>query len=245
MKLLITLVLCAVSTIAQTDPKKANSVVYGFGGAIPHFIDGFGWKTSVTLVNLDPTVATFTASFFGNDGKPLKFSINGTDTQEITGTIPARGTFVMTTPGTKNDLSEGWINIETYGTIGGTAVFQRLGNEASESVETNLAAQLVLPFDHTDGYATGVAVVNPFSYTSITVFVTFRDDQGNQFLVDSFDLPAQAHTGITLTQRYPTTIGKRGTVTISTSALWLYVLGMRFSPSLLFSTVTPLSAVFW
>ena len=99
--------------------------------------------------------------------------------------------------------------------------------------------------NHTNGYATGVAVVNPFSYTSITVFVVFRDESGNQFLVDSFDLSAQQHIGITLTWRYPATIGRRGTVTFSTSALWLNVLGMRFSPSGIFSTVTPLSAVFW
>ena len=240
--------ICVGLVCAQAPAPHQKAIVFSDGGgAIAHFLDGDGWKTTLTLVNLDATQASFTISFFGDDGNPLAFNINGVLTSTLSGVISARGAYAMTTSGTKTALSEGWAKTFSYNTIGGTAVFQRLGQnqEASEVLETNLSAQLVLPFDHTNGYATGVALVNPFSYESIPVTVTFRDQYGNIFLTDTFTLSQQQHIGITLTQRYPASIGAQGTVTFTTSALWLNALGMRFSPAGFFSTVTPLSAVGW
>ena len=238
--------LTAGGLFAQTQPHNKEAV-YSFGGALAHFLDGDGWKTTFTLVNLDPTQASFTLSFLGDNGNPQAFTINGASVTTITGTIAGRGTVILTTPGTKTGLSQGWVKMDSYNTIGGTAVFQRLGQnlEASEVLDTNLSTQLAVPFDHTNGYATGVALVNPFSYTGATITVTFRDESGNSFLTDSFTMAAQQHMGITLTRRYPSTIGRRGTVSYQTDQLWLNVLGFRFSPSGVFSTVTAMSALFW
>ncbi len=237
--------LTAGGVFGQTQPHN-KELVFSFGGALAHFLDGDGWTTRFTLVNLDPTQASFTLSFFGDNGNPQAFTINNASMTTMTGTIPGRGTVVLTTPGTKAGLSQGWVKMDSCNTIGGTAVFQRLGQniEASEVLDTNLSAQLVIPFDHTSGYTTGVALVNPFSYTSATITVTFRDESGNIFLTDAINMTAQQHIGITLTQRYPSTIGRRGTVTFQTDQLWLNALGFRFSPSGIFSTTTAMSTVF-
>lgn len=135
--------------------------------------------------------------------------------------------------------------MSTTASIGGTVYFQRvtLGQpnyEASEPIDTELQNYFRLPFDHTNGNATGFA--NPFSYTSITIFVTFRDVNGNQILLDSFSLSPFQHAAFTLTQRYPQTIGLSGTVDVSTTALWLNVIGLHFGPSGVFSTIIPLSS---
>ena len=244
--IIVFLLLTATGLVGQTPPHN-NEAVYSFGGALAHFLDGDGWTTTLTLVNLDPTQASFTLSFFGDNGSPQAFTISGASVTTVTGTIAGRGTVVLATPGTKAGLSQGWVKMDSYNTIGGTAVFQRLGQnlEASEVLDTNLSTQLALPFDHTNGYATGIALVNPFSYTGATITVTFRDENGNIFLTDSISLTAQQHIGITLTQRYPSTIGRRGTVSFQTNQLWLNALGSRFSPSGAFSTVTAMSALFW
>jgi hypothetical protein len=75
-----------------------------------------------------------------------------------------------------------------------------------------------LPFDNVTA-STGVAVANPVSYTGITVFVTFRDEQGNQFLIDRFDLGPLAHTAFSLAERFPQSAGRRGVVELTTSAI--------------------------
>jgi hypothetical protein len=90
---------------------------------------------------------------------------------------------------------------------------------------------------------TGVAIANPFSYTSITVFVTFRDEQGNQYLVDSFSLAALAHTSFNLADRYPASAGRRGVVEFDTSSLAMGLLGLRFGAQS-FTSVLPLKPLF-
>ena len=97
----------------------------------------------------------------------------------------------------------------------------------------------VLPFDHITS-ATGVAVVNPLSYTSITVFVTFRDEQGNPFYVNSFTLGPLQHTAFSLSERYPQSVGHRGVVELATPGIAMNVLGLRFGAAS-FTSVLPLT----
>ena len=97
----------------------------------------------------------------------------------------------------------------------------------------------VLPFDHTTS-TTGVAIVNPISYTAITVFVTFRDEQGSQFYLDSFSIGPLQHSVFSLTDRYPQSAGRRGIVEIATTGLTMNVLGLRFG-SASFTSILPLT----
>ena len=41
----------------------AAETVYGGPSVIPQLVDGDGWKTIITLVNLDDTAASFTLRF--------------------------------------------------------------------------------------------------------------------------------------------------------------------------------------
>jgi hypothetical protein len=73
----------------------------------------------------------------------------------------------------------------------------------------------LLPFDHTVS-STGLAVVNPDSFETITVTVTFRDEQGSQFYIDSFTRGPLAHSAFSLSERYPQSKGHRGVVELAT-----------------------------
>jgi len=66
-------------------------------------------------------------------------------------------------------------------------------------------SEYLLPFDHITA-STG-AIANPLSFTTITISVTLRDEQGNQFYADSFTLGRLAHTAFSLAQRYPQSRG--------------------------------------
>jgi len=224
-------------------------IVFDGGGVIPQLVDGNGWKTIITLVNLNDTSATYTLYLNDDRGAALSLTTNLGTGSDFSGTLPPRGSTVIETAGLNAGLSQGWAYVTTPLTsiIGGTAVFRRvaLGQpnyEASEPIDTGITSRFALPFDHiTD--ATGVAIVNPLG--SATISITFRDEGGITFLTDSFQVAQGGHVAYTFTTRYPQTVGRRGTFEISSSSIWISVLGLRFSPSGAFSSVTPLVPVTW
>jgi hypothetical protein len=237
------LILCAASLCAEDK----EIVFTGFGGAINQVVDGAGWKTTMTFINFSNIkMASAVLNFYDDSGAPMTLATNLGTFPAFTLTIPPKGTITLTTAGLKSTLSQGWGQLVSSDKIGGTTVFTfvALGQptyEASEPLDTDKQTDYVLPFDHTNGYATGFAVENPFSFSPLTVLVVFRDQNGNQILTDSLTLAAFEHRAFTLTQRYPQTVNLFGTVEISTSGLWLNVLGLRFSPSGVFTSVAPLN----
>jgi hypothetical protein len=138
--------------------------------------------------------------------------------------------------------------LETSKTIGRNAIFRQVipgrpDFEASLPIVIYVNANsYTLPFDNLTA-TTGVAIVNPLSYTSIMIFLTFRDAQGVQFLVDAFTLGPLAHTAFDLSVRYPQSVGKRGVVQFATSNLALGLLGIRFGAQS-FTSILPLAPLF-
>ena len=234
-----------------------------FGGqdaVISHIVDGDGWKTSVSLNNIDAGPSQYKLSFFAENGTPMSLQTNlGTGTF-ISGTIPARGTVVIATAGTKVALSQGWAKMETIflgpgpgfvfatgANVAGTVLFLRPPSvsrpiEVSEPLDFSLGQKWVLPFDHLNGYSSGVALVNQVTFQDISVFVSFFDESGSQIgSVDAFTLLRGNHLSFTVTDRYPLTVGKRGTIKIESSSVPLNVLGFRVSPTGFFTSISPTS----
>jgi hypothetical protein len=140
----------------------AGSAVYGqqsiFAGedaVIAHFIDGDSWKTSVQLNNIDAAPSQYKLSFFTESGQPLTMQTNlGTGTF-IYGTIPARGSVTIETPGTNVALTMGWALMETIfvvpgssftapgATITGTVLFFRPPNVSRPTEVSEPAGLLV------------------------------------------------------------------------------------------------------
>jgi hypothetical protein len=235
-----------------------QSMFAGQDGVISQLVDGAGWKTSISLNNIDPTPGQYKLSFFSDSGLPLSLQTNfGTGTF-VNGTIPARGSVTIETAGTKATLSQGWAKMETIflvpgsstiapgATIAGTVLYLRPPTvpgptEVSEPLDFSLESQWVLPFDHTNGYSSGVALVNQLTFSDLSVFVTFFDESGSQIALDSFTLLRSQHVAFTLTQNYPQTIGRRGTVRIQTSGIAINVLGFHVSPTGVFTSTSPTS----
>ena len=245
--------LCITMTaLTATAQVKSDSTSYydsSFQGVIAQFVDGGSWKSIITLINIDTVPGKYTLSFYGDNGKPMTIpTTDGTGTS-LTGTIPAGGSHVIQTAGTSGTLSQGWALLDAGSVnIVGTAIFRqsipgRADFEASMPIVTYVnASRYLLPLDNTTS-TTGVAIANPLSYTPMTVFVTFRDEQGNQYLVDSFSLAALAHTAFNLADRYPASAGRRGVVEFDTTNLAMGVLGLRFGTQS-FTSVLPLTPLF-
>ena len=234
-----------VGTAQKVTPKSTSTYSSSIDGVIAQVVDGSSWKTIITLVNLDTDIATYSIHFYTDDGFPMVLTTTAGTGAVISGTLQVGGSQVIETPGTKANLSQGWAYVETSNTTGGNAIFRqsipgRPDFEASMPIITYVDSNdYILPFDHITS-STGVAVVNPLTWTSITVFVTFRDEQGNKFYVDSFTLGPLQHTAFSLSDRFPQSVGRRGVVELATPGLTMNVLGLRAGAAS-FTSVLPLT----
>jgi hypothetical protein len=234
-----------VGTAQKLTPKSTSSYSSSIDGVIAQVVDGSSWKTIITLVNLDTDITTYTILFYADDGSPMVLATTAGTGAVISGTLQVGGSTVIETPGTKANLSQGWAYVRTSNTTGGNAIFRqsipgRPDFEASMPiviyVEDN---DYILPFDNITS-STGVAVVNPLSYTTITIFVSFRDEQGKQFYVDSFTLGPLQHAAFSLSDRFPQSVGRRGVVELATPGLTMNMLGLRAGAAS-FTSVLPLT----
>ncbi|HEV2198393.1 MAG TPA: hypothetical protein VGR73_01125 [Bryobacteraceae bacterium] len=223
--------------------------VFSGGGVFPHVADGGGNQTAMTLVNLDDTANTYTLTLYSDGGTPLTMATSAGTGSTFSGTLQPHASVTITTAGVSLTVAQGWGQIKTMGTIGGSALFRIsippwIGSEAMVPADTNLSNRFAFVYDNSAGIANGVALVNPFSFESITVFVAFRDENGGEFALDSFVLGPLNHFTFVVTQRYPSTIGHRGTFEISTTGPWMNALGLRFGTSAI-STILPLVSILW
>lgn len=242
MKLALCLALLGVQVFA-------GETIFGGPSVVPHVVDGDGWKTIFTVVNLDSSPASFTLRFYADDGTPAAFPTASGTSSTITGTVAARGAITVETSGTAIPLTQGWAYLDTPGTVGGTAIFRRViagqpNYESSEALDTGLGSHFAMPFDHLNGAATGFAIVNQTAGTSGMISLVFRDETGTQLFSDSFPLVGLGHNAFTLTQKYPQLIGKRGTFEVSTTGVYINLLAMHFLNGS-FTAITPLASWQW
>jgi len=219
---------------------------------IAQIADGEGWSTSITFVNLSDETAFFDLLFYGDDGNPVQLPIIGIGSFDgLTGQIPINGSVTVKTAGTSSPVKQGWAEIVTSQNVGGMAVFSfsRPGFQDSEAVVPFMSTfdqKQRLPFDHTNGFFTGVALANTSPFDSVVVFITFRDENGNFIQADSFNLQPREHTAFLFADRYPQIQDRIGTAEFvtNTDLGGLALLGLRFNPDGPFTTVFPFSCGF-
>jgi hypothetical protein len=211
----------------SSDSRPANQV-------ISQIADGSGWKTSITLVNLDTVPAPFTLRFWRQNGTALPMPISGgTPTEVIEGTIPVGGTRIIETLGGETELVQGWADLATTRSIGGLAVFRQRANSRSDqeaAAQTSTSNRFVLPFDNTDSYVTSMALVNVSATLGVAVNVIIRDEAGVQIGTDQVSLSGRGHTAFALTDRLSLTRNRRGTVEFISTGSQITGLGLRFNP---------------
>ena len=237
------LCICAINGFAQR-PRSTSIFSIAIDGVVAQLVDGGSWKTIITLVNLDTTVTTYTINFYSDSGTPMSLQTTGGSGASITGTIPIGGSRVIETLGTNLLLSQGWARVSTSNKASGEAIFRqsvagRPDFEASMPIIVYVEGNdYILPFDNATS-STGVAILNPLS-SGITVFATFRDQNGNKFLVDSFTMNPLQHMAFSLATQYPQSAGQIGTVEFSTSGIAMDILGLRFGVQS-FTSIIPLT----
>jgi hypothetical protein len=209
---------------------------------ISHIADGGGWRTSITLVNLRTTATTATISCFDDSANSLPLPWAGIGTYSaLSANLPADAEIIVKTSGTSAETVTGWCYVDSPSDISGFAIFLSIpnGQEVAVPFEQEFTSSLILPFDNTNGYAYGIALVdsNYFSYVgelSDTVTAIVKDTNGVVLASSSFSIVPKSHMSFILSDRFPVVAGRSGTVTftIATSSGigTIAGLGLRASP---------------
>ena len=231
-----------------TIPALAN--VTNAGGAMAHLAINDGWQTTFVLVNTGQSAASATLKFFADNGNalslPLTFPQGGSATSMATFTqsIPANASLWVQSAGSANAaLQTGSAQLTTTGNVGGFVIFRynTNGQEAVVPLESRGASSYIIPFDNTNGAATGVAISNASSQ-GVNIPLTLRDGNGNVLGTSSIALNANGHTSFVLGLQYPSTTGLLGTADFATpSGATISVLGIRSPPALTFTTLPALA----
>lgn len=234
---------------AQPDPKKIT--VLPGDDVLAQVANGAGWKTQIFLVNLSTVRLPFTIDFWTSDGSFWQLSIAGVGTgDQITGSLAPGAVAVLETTG-QGPLAQGWAEL-TYdtdaGRIGGFGVFRQsvVGRPDFEAVVplSNLFDKtIVLPYDNTAGFSTGVACVNGARTASATITAVFRDENGVTYATETIPLPRSGHTAFAMPARFPATQGRRGTVLFRSNTNFFSVLGLRFNPGGSFTSFSGLNTL--
>jgi hypothetical protein len=214
----------ATFTIEQVSAFLENGT---FAGSMAHIASAGGWKTTFTLLNSGTAPIQIRLNFFDDTGNPLSLPLTFPQSNSSTGsllaamidrTLNAGASLVIETTGAESDpVQAGWAQLLSTGKVGGFATFTVTAShqEAVVPIEVRSASEYVLGFDNTGGVATGVAAANTSTQPAVFSMI-IRDDTGVQLATPTLHLPGHGHTSFLLTQNYPATAGKRGTIAFET-----------------------------
>ncbi len=222
------------------------TVIFGSANQIA---SGGGWKTTLTLLNLSSTQNSVRVVFRGDDGSPLTLPLMVTQqgvSQAVTAverTVEPGATLLIESEAPASSATVvGWAEVVSAGPVSGFAIFRQRGldgrdSEGTAPLESSKTSSLILPFDNTTGFATGVALVNPTAQATI-ISATIRDDNGAQIGLEAVSLPAMGHVSFAVADRFSVTSNRRGIIVFeSTGGGAVAGLGLRFSPFGTFTSV--------
>src|SRR5712664_2297764 len=125
---------------------------------IPQFVDGGGWKTTITTTNLDSRTVHFVVLFFNDDGSDLTVRVLGQgNVKGVDVVLGSAQSATFETAGDAQFLAQGWATIKkdnASDSVGGFAVFRqriagRSDSEAVVPIVSQFDSHFVLLYDNT------------------------------------------------------------------------------------------------
>lgn len=208
-------------------------------GTIPHITDGGNWKTIVTLTNVTNFPQQVVVRFWDQRGASMTLPVVGLpDTKEVWFDLPPYGGGYFETPGVNGTITSGWATVEGVpaNSVIATTVFRnsypgRQDTEASVPMSAAARRRFFIAFDHTSGFTSGVAMVNPLSQR-VTVAVTFRNGRGVVLQNTSLSLAAGEQIAFSMSDQFRQTSNQFGSAEFNVlGGVGVCVIGLRFNPS--------------
>jgi hypothetical protein len=217
-------------------------------GVLSHIAAGGDWTTVISLINTSASAVSLTVNLHADDGSALTLPLTSTlqgvtqtpTASSVSATLNPNATLVISMGRQIATTVVGWADVVSSGPVNGYAIFRTtsggLPSEGTVPLQTQFTSKLVLPYDNTAGFVTGVAIAN--LSTSGTVTAVMYDQNGTLLGAQSINIPGNGHASFVLPERLPLTAGKQGIVIWqSTGGNGLSGLGLRFSSVGTFTSV--------
>jgi hypothetical protein len=201
-------------------------------GTFGHIALGGPWTTRMYLTNVSNSPVAVNLMLHADDGTalsvPMTVTLQGTSqqlsTSLVTSVLNANTTMVIDSGAQVASTVTGWIDVLSSGpqnSLAGFAIFHTLANgqtsEGTSPLQTQFGSKMVVPFDNTGGFVTGVAVAN-LSTTAATITATVLDLNGNQIGTYSLQLPANGHTSFLFPSQFAVSTNQQGIVQFSSNS---------------------------
>jgi hypothetical protein len=232
----------ATLVLASTSLLRAD-------GLIAHFAAGGQWGTKFIVVNASRFSETATVWFWDDAGNSLSLPVVGIGpTPGVQFSLPPMGVGSFETDNVPSGtVFQGYATVVGR-SVSGSAIFrQRIDGypDFESAVPVSLGVQrVVLPFDNTTGYFTGIALVNT-DRQNVLVRLIIRDASGT-IVTNSF-ATRLTHQAFLLKDSFPETANMVGTVEFdaytatdsgSVPASAITAILLRFNPTGPFTTLT-------
>jgi hypothetical protein len=237
---LLALILPVLSCFAQPQPPAMRV------GNLAQIASGGGWVTTITLINLSASSVPARIEFHDDNGQPLRLRLDYPQSGESSITssedpvIPPNGSVVIETGARTPATVVGWAHVESRLPLGGYAIFRFTSpglppSEGTVSLDASEQSSLVIPYDNTNGYVTGLAFVNQSSSLA-GITLTLFDDNGVQLSTFPGGIAALGHASLFVKEIFPISANRRGIIRLQSSGV-IAAVGLRFSPSGTFTSV--------
>jgi hypothetical protein len=244
MKSLCALVLLMSLPLMAAVRQQPNIYVSQYDNVLPQVADGGGWSSRITLVNMDSVAASFTVSFFHEDGTPWNIALKDQSGAQAVWTfaLPVGGSLFLETPGTDTQTNVGWALLTSNNWVSGVGAFKGtwLATNDMEAVVPfasqydgipTIGLNFYIPFDNRAGYVTSLALVNSSSTAPCALTIQFLNPDGSILYTDNtITLDPLHHMSFETTNQYPQTAGKNGAIVFTvTSGNGASALGLLFN----------------
>jgi hypothetical protein len=200
----------------------------------------------MTLINLSAITVNAQINLYADNGSPMTLPLTfpqfglSISTSSVNLTLTPNESLVVQSEASTSSIGVGWADVQATGTLSGYSVFRLRSpgapdSEGTGSLDGRLSSSLVLPYDNTNGYQTGVALANQSS-TAQTITAILLDQNGVQLTSSPIILPAFAHSSFFVNNRFSQSANQLGIIQFQ-SAGGVTGLGLRFSPSGSFTSV--------
>ncbi len=212
-------------------PRASVTPAVQTSAALSHLADGGGWRTAITLVNLDSAPALFTLRFWGDNGTPLELPLAGLGKLAIVnGAIRAGGAQTIQTDGSAPVTSTGWAELSSPHLIDGTAIFrfESSGQEAAAPLLSGGGRRLFLPFESGPGLGLGIAIANTSAREDTAISMRLRNEQGEVIGNPApITLARRQHRSFVLEAPSNLVLPPRGVVELESANADIFALGIR------------------
>lgn len=219
------------STLLLWLPLSAQSLT------IPHVVDGGGWQSTIVLTNTTPNAASATLIFHKETtgGHTQSWTPPFQETVSTSGlSLVGGSSLFLHTAGTDATLSQGWGELNADPGVIGYVVFtiRAPGHQDQDGTAPigASASRLLVPYDDSHGFVTGIAVVNPTG-SDETITVGFRTTTGGVAMAALPPIPAGGHVSFVLSQQFPVIAGHEGLAEFTSTTGTFSMIALRVNPT--------------